>query len=460
MAVHTPNVLVVEDNQTTALIYQSYLERDYHVTIASSGGDALDAFKQGGFSLVLLDLTLPDTDGITLLKAFREIDSTLPIIIVTADYSNQQVMTALRNQANDYLTKPIERTRLQVSVSNALREFDLKRQLTELTGQYDQQRFHSMVGRSARMHAIFDTIRSAANSKASIFITGESGTGKELCAEAVHLESDRRHQPFIALNCAAIPRELLESELFGHVRGAFTGANKDRIGAAQRANGGTLFLDEIGELPIELQSKLLRFIQTQRLQPVGSNELIQVDVRFICATNRDPKEAVAQGLLREDLYYRLNVIPIHLPPLRERGDDALLIAREFLLDYAVEEQKQFERFSPAVEAVLASYPWPGNIRELSNVVRKMVVLNEGDSITPAMLPAELLQQRASSSQEPVKTISSAPAVAPIQPLWQTEKAAIEAAINACHGNIRSAAELLEVSPSTIYRKMERWQRGD
>jgi len=457
------NILIVEDNPTTALIYSSYLDADYRVTSAVNGKEALEYFHQGGFELVMLDLSLPDTDGISLLKHIRSMDEKVPIIIVTSDYSNEQVIIALRNKANDYLTKPIERTRLLVTISNALREFNLSQRISALTNANDGASFHGMIGRSLSINNIFDTIRSSATSRASIFITGESGTGKELCAEAIHLESDRRHRPFIAINCAAIPRELLESELFGHVKGAFTGANTNRIGAAQRADGGTLFLDEIGELPIDLQSKLLRFIQTQKLQPVGSDELLQVDVRFICATNRNPKEAVAAGLLREDLYYRLNVIPIQLPPLRERGHDVILLARKFLRDFSAEENKQFQRFAPAVEAVLHAYRWPGNIRELSNIIRKIVVLHDGEIVTPHMLPSELLEAEKITQGGHTSTTVATPQpkknpTYSLQPLWRSEQQVIEFTIEQCQGNIRAAAQILEVSPSTIYRKMERWQQ--
>ncbi|WP_127346212.1 sigma-54-dependent transcriptional regulator [Pseudidiomarina mangrovi] len=458
------NILIVEDNPTTAMIYSSYLDNDYSVTTAATGQEALDYFRQGGFDLVMLDLTLPDTDGITLLKDIRGLDDHTPVIIVTSDYSSEQVITALRHKANDYLTKPIERTRLLVTISNALREFDLSQRINALTQNTDNVAFHGMIGRSLAITNVFETIRSSAGSRAAIFITGESGTGKELCAEAIHLESDRRHKPFIAINCAAIPRELIESELFGHVKGAFTGANSNRVGAAQRADGGTLFLDEIGELPIDLQSKLLRFIQTQQLQPVGSDQLVQVDVRFVCATNRNPKQAVAEGLLREDLYYRLNVIPIQLPPLRERGNDVILMARQFLRDFSVEERKQFQRFAPAVESVLNAYRWPGNIRQLSNIIRKIVVLHDGEIVTPQMLPSELLEAEKFAVALPVveqqHTSSSDLAAFKLQPLEHSERQIIEFTLSHCKGNIRAAAQILEVSPSTLYRKIERWQQRD
>ena len=307
--------------------------------------------------------------------------------------------------------------------------------------------------------------RAAAPSKATCFITGESGTGKELCAEAIHRESPRRDQPFVAINCAAIPRELMESEVFGHVKGAFTGAASHRDGAASRADGGTLFLDEIAEMNLDLQSKLLRFIQSGRFQRVGDSKEEQVDIRIVCATNRDPLAEVKAGRFREDLYYRLNVIPIPLPPLRERGDDELLIANDMLQRMATEEHKAFRCFAPEAAERMRRYPWPGNVRELENVVRHIVVLNDAEQVSGDMLPAPLKTATSGQSTtlnspppttttlEPITVSSDA-----IRPLWQEEKAIIERAIALC-GNIPRAAALLEISASTIYRKRLSWENN-
>ena len=448
-------ILIIEDNQTTSLIYRNYLGKEFEVTVVDNGAEALESFQQHMADLVLLDLNLPDIDGIQLLQSFREVDKYIPIIIVTGDSSYEQVSKALHLKATDYLTKPIDRGRLNVTIANAFRDVRLTKRISHLNSSSKPYIFHGMVGRSPAITTIFEIIKSAAKSSASIFITGESGTGKELCAEAIHLESDRRNRPFIALNCAAIPRELLESELFGHVRGAFTGANTERVGAAKRADGGTLFLDEIGELPVDLQSKLLRFIQTRKFQPLGSNELVAVDVRFVCATNRDPHEAIAAGILREDLYYRLNVLPIHLPPLRERGDDVVLIARELLKAISLEENKSLQRYSTAVESVFRVYKWPGNIRELSNTIRKIIVLNDGDVITPGMIPSNLIEPKQQITQSPAEDSDQA-TVNPLQPMWKVEQEVILMALKHCDGRVRKAAKLLEIDPSTLYRKIERW----
>jgi two-component system repressor protein LuxO len=317
------------------------------------------------------------------------------------------------------------------------------------------------------MQAVYQMIESAASSKATVFITGESGTGKELCAEAIHKRSPRNGKPFIALNCAAIPKDLMESQIFGHVKGAFTGAISEQEGAAVQADSGTLFLDEIGDMSLELQSKLLRFIQTSTIQKIGGNKLKHVDVRFICATNRDPLLEVQEKRFREDLYYRLHVIPILLPPLRERGDDILLIAREFIDKYAKEEQKFFTSFTADVEAVLLNYDWPGNIRQLQNIVRNVVVLNNAKQVTLEMLPDPLDKLAKEYKNILGSKINNPKTVNPIattfsrrkhiSPLWQVEKETIQHAIALCNGSVSKAAGLLEVSPSTLYRKCQSWE---
>ncbi len=309
------------------------------------------------------------------------------------------------------------------------------------------------------MQSVYRTIDSAASSKASIFITGESGTGKEVCAEAIHAASKRGDKPFIAINCAAIPKDLIESELFGHVKGAFTGAATDRQGAAELADGGTLFLDELCEMDLDLQTKLLRFIQTGTFQKVGSSKMKSVDVRFVCATNRDPWKEVQEGRFREDLYYRLYVIPLHLPPLRERGDDVIEIAYSLLGFMSKEEGKGFVRLAPEVVERFTRYEWPGNVRQLQNVLRNVVVLNHGNEIELSMLPPPLNQvvdNKIRLANLTTETRKENITVHDIFPLWMTEKQAIEQAIEACDGNIPKAASYLDVSPSTIYRKLQAW----
>ena len=327
-----------------------------------------------------------------------------------------------------------------------------------------EQQLEGFVGASVTMQSVYRTIETAAPSRATIFITGESGTGKELCAEAIHRLSGRQRQQLVALNCAAIPKDLMESEIFGHVKGAYTGAVSERIGAAGRAHGGTLFMDEVCEMELELQSKLLRFLQTGCFQKVGSSVTEQVDVRIVCATNRDPLQEVAAGRFREDLYYRLHVIPLHLPPLRERGDDVLRIAEVFLQDFSREEGKRFLRFSEPARKALLSYPWPGNIRQLQNVIRQIVVLHDGTDVMFDMLPDALRSPKDARGEPLVASVTSGeislPVMdkSPVRPLSEVERTAILHAIEVCHGNIPQASRLLEVSPSTLYRKLQGWQQ--
>ncbi len=329
--------------------------------------------------------------------------------------------------------------------------------------------FQGFIGGSAAMQDIYRMVRSIGRSTATVFITGESGTGKEVCARAIHAMSTRAAKPFVPLNCAAIPRDLLESEVFGHLKGAFTGALSDKPGAAAVADGGTLFLDEICEMDLSLQTKLLRFLQTSTIQPVGAPRPIPVDVRIVCATNRDPAEEVRQGRFREDLYYRLHVVPIHMPPLRARADDIMDIAQASLTEYAAEEGKRFIGFHPEVASVLKTRPWPGNVRQLLNVIRNIVVLHDGPLVSPAMLPSEIALDAAHSpaANDPVAP-QAAPFVAPLAStrdrvvplvgvsMAEVERELIEATIAHCDGSIPRAARMLELSPSTIYRKLETW----
>lgn len=315
--------------------------------------------------------------------------------------------------------------------------------------------FQGFIGHSTAMQVVYRMIEQAASSKATVFVTGESGTGKEVCAQAIHKLSLRAQKPFIALNCAAIPKDLIESEVFGHVKGAFTGATSDREGAAMLANGGTLFLDEICEMDLALQGKLLRFLQTGEFNRVGGSKTEKVDVRIVTATNRDPLAEVEAGRFREDLYYRLHVVPIMLPALRERGEDVIEIALALLTTYSAEEKKAFTGFTPEVARMLQSYDWPGNVRQLQNIIRNIVVLHDGERVAPEMVPAPVGGRWARPHGFKKTDFSNASALG-IRPLAQVEREAIEAAITACDGNVPKAAVMLGVSPSTIYRKRLVW----
>jgi two-component system repressor protein LuxO len=470
-------VLIVEDSPSMAMTYKAHLEPlGYSILLAGDGKTAFECLHAQPVDCVLLDLKLPDMDGIDILEEVRTWPAPPAVIVVTANASLTTGVNAVRRGAFDYLVKPISAARLATTVEIALSGVDLRREVETLRRTVEPAGFADFVGRSLPMQAVYRTIEAAAQSTASVFITGESGTGKELTAEALHRLSARKNRAFVALNCGAIPKDLLESVIFGHVKGAFTGATTDQEGAAQRSDGGTLFLDEIGEMDPLLQTKLLRFIQTGSYERVGDLRPRRANIRFLAATNRDPTEAVRSGRLREDLFYRLNVVPIRMPPLRDRGEDIVLIARRFLTQFAASEHRQFKSFAPEVEAWFLSYSWPGNVRQLQNVVRNIVVLHDARVVTLDMLPP--LEETTLPPESPAPPAPApapqpeapAPAIAApampampaspdaIETLAVAERRYIEHAIALCGDNLQLAARKLGISPSTIYRKKEIWER--
>ena len=461
------NVLLVEDSTPLAAIYQEYLKLlPVKVTHVETGVQAKEFIAQNIPSIVLLDLNLPDISGKEILQWIQDNKFPTSVIIITANNSIDIAVDMMRMGATDFLDKPIDANRLQTTVRNTLETNRLKHIVEDYQQAFDREHYHGFIGTSLPMQTVYRIIDSVAPSKASVFITGESGTGKEVCAEAIHNQGSRANAPFIALNCGAIPHDLMESEIFGHIKGAFTGAAADRQGAASLADGGTLFLDEIGEMDMDLQTKLLRFVQTGKFQKVGSSKEESVDIRFICATNRDPQEAVSAGTFREDLYYRLHVVPLQLPPLHDRGDDILAIANNFLVTYAKEENKSFQSFSPDVEVILMRYAWPGNVRQLQNVIRNIVVLHDDTQVMSQHLPPPL-NSALSEFTTPINNtdqsdvpVNKATITNDIRPLAQVEREVIEHAIALCGDNIPKAAALLDVSPSTIYRKKQTWEQDE
>lgn len=456
------SILLVEDSISLAELYSEELRQaDLPIMHVETGKEALAAIRKSVPDVVLLDLGLPDMDGLDILKLVHEEQIPTTVIIITAQGSLNVAVEAMRSGAYDFLVKPFTGERLAVTVNNALERSDLKRTVEVFKEDFARNSFHGFVGESLEMQAVYRVIESAAASKATVFVTGESGTGKEVCAQAIHRSSPRAKGPFTAINCAAIPNELIESEIFGHVKGAFTGATSDRDGAASLADGGTLFLDEICEMDISLQAKLLRFIQTGTFQRVGSGKEEKVDIRLVCATNRDPWQEVEAGRFREDLYFRLHVIPLHLPRLAERGDDVLLIAEHFLRSIAEEEGKAFQRIEPGAAAVFTSYAWPGNVRELENVIRNAIVLQDGEELSADMLAMPQAggpSRRSMSAPRPPQPNRGGSMDSNVRPLAVVERETIESAIEAAGGNIPRAAAMLEVSPSTIYRKKTQWDQ--
>lgn len=463
---------IIEDSLPLATIYAQMLEKmDFKAEVFATGNDGLHAINEIEPDLLLIDMQLPDMHGTEILQRLQSREVGFPRIAVTGHGSVETAVDAMRLGAVDFLEKPFTAERLEITIDNAMERVQLRKEVKVIREQIERDGYAGFVGRSLAMQVVYRIIENAASSRASVFITGESGTGKELCAQAIHEQSDRANGEFVAINCGAIPRELFESEIFGHVKGAFSGATSDRQGAAERAHGGTLFLDEIGEMNLDQQVKLLRLIQTGTFQRVGGNKTLKADIRFVCATNRDPIAMIEGGLFREDLYYRLNVIPIHMPALRERENDVLDIARNFLERISKEEGRQFHTFSPEVEEQFLQHDWPGNVRELQNVVHKAVLLNEGETLSPDMISglkgtarpnaAAPKQLHTQTAQPPAVTQYSAPPQkhpeAAVEPLWLVEKRAIEQSIEHFGGNIPLAAAHLGVSASTIYRKIKSWQ---
>lgn len=458
-----PSILLIEDTRSLSLLYESVLTNaGFEVECAFLAAEAERKHEGADGRLVLLDLMLPDGDGLELLARMRARDPGGKVIVITANGSINRAVEAMRGGAFDFLVKPFDERRLLSAVNNAFEEISGPERLAS-PGDEPKQ-FRGFIGSSPRMQEIFRLIGDIGRSTATVFITGESGSGKELAAQAIHAESGRADGPFIALNCAAIPRDLLESEVFGHLKGSFTGAISDKQGAAAAADGGTLFLDEICEMDLALQSKLLRFLQTSTVTPVGATAPRKVDARIICATNRDPEQEVRDGRFREDLFYRLHVVPIHMPPLRERGDDVIEAAESFLRRYAGQEQKAFTRLGDDLKEALMRHSWPGNLRQLQNVIWNMVILHDGEIATAEMLPAGFQSssglRAGAAPREPGAEQDIAAGVQSLigASLAEVEREFIEATIAANQGSVPRAAAVLGVSPSTIYRKRESWAK--
>ena len=466
MAKKTVLIYIVEDSVPSAMLYKSYVETlGYQARVFHTGMDALAALNEQVPSILIQDIQLPDINGLDIVREVSKAELPTKTIVITSNTEIDYAVEATKSGAFDFIEKPFTFDRLLVTVANALKQSELMDQVQVFSEALGRNSFYDFIGASPAMQIVYKIIENVAQSKASVFITGESGTGKELCASAIHQASPRAKRNFVPINCAAIPKDLFESEIFGHVKGAFSGASTDREGAASLADGGTLFLDEIGEMDLNLQAKLLRLIQSGTLQRVGSNQLQQVDIRFICATNRDPLLEVAAGRFREDLYYRLNVVPIDLPPLRERGEDVLQIAGFLLSRFSKDLKKSFTGFSPEVQQRFLDYEWPGNVRELQNVIENTVIMNNGKLVEIDMLPDSFGRSSGLYAQNTgAESTSTDPQPNPdntedaeIVPLWESEKAAIEKAIRLCQGNIPLAAARLGVSPSTIYRKLKSWE---
>jgi DNA-binding NtrC family response regulator len=390
MAITGTRVLIVDDDPASRRLLEVRLRPlECDVATAGNGEQALTAIRKDVPDLVLLDLQMPKMGGIEVLRALRKDEINVPVIVITAHGSIETAVEAMKEGAYDFITKPVDANHFDIVVRKLLEREGLKREL-ELFSEDADKRYRLVVGKSDKMNDAVETAKKAATSKATVLLLGESGTGKEIFARAIHNWSERRSQPFVAINCVGLSRELLESELFGHEKGAFTGADQLKKGKMELANGGTVFLDEIGDVSQELQTKLLRFLQEREFDRVGGIKAIRVDVRVVAATNRDLDLAVKEGRFREDLYHRLNVVPILLPPLREIREDIPALARHFLQRFAKEVKKNLSGISDKALGKLSAYDWPGNVRELANVVERAVVLGQGPEIAPYDLPPRIV----------------------------------------------------------------------
>ena len=445
-------ILVVEDDgEMRQLLADLLSEEGYQVVVAPDGPSALEKLRQSRFDLTITDLMMPKMRGTELVEKAREIDPEVPVLLITAFGTIESAVEAMRAGAFHYVTKPFRTDEILLHVSRALEQRNLRRELehlrTEIEGRY---RFENIVGKSERMREVFETVAHISDLAANVLIVGESGTGKELIARAIHQHSARAKNPLVPLNCAAIPDTLLESELFGYVRGAFTDARKDRRGLFQEADGGILFLDEISEIPLNLQAKLLRVIEDKEVRPLGSNQAEKVDTRVISACNRNLESLVQEGRFRQDLYYRLNVIRIDLPALRERVEDIPILADHFRRKFARQTKREVIDIEPDALAALMSYRWPGNVRELEHTLERAVLLGKKNTVGIIDLPPPLRTR-----QDAALPFSAAASKG--YTLRDLEREYIARTIENTGGNKTEAARILGVDRTTLYRKLEEYK---
>jgi len=451
----TIRALLVDDDVDLLRFLQAELaERGYDVATARSGDEALALAKsEAAFDVALLDVRMPGPSGLDVCRSLSSACPELPVVLMTAFGDMDAAIAALRAGAHDFLTKPFETEALDVVLKRAaeqserLREVERLRQISE-----GGEGFAGILGASPEIRRLSDIVERISGSDASVLVTGESGTGKELVARAIHSLSKRGRGPFVAINCAAMPDHLLESELFGHERGAFTGARAARVGLLRRAHGGTLFLDEIGDMSLALQPKLLRALQEKLVRPVGSDHEVSFDVRVVAATHQNLQQAVRRGDFRADLYFRLNVISIHVPPLRERRDDILLLAHRFLQEFAKRDNKQLDGFGTEVAAHLLRYDWPGNVRELRNTIEGAVTMARGHLVQLDDLPGLLREAAAPPMPAAPEPVSE------LLPLAEIERRHVLAILDAVGGNKSEAARILGVDRKTLQARLQRYGR--
>jgi two-component system response regulator HydG len=445
-------ILVVDDDESHLMTLKTIIKSwGYIVETADDGEKAVEKVRHRPFDLILMDVRMTNMSGIEALKNIKSYNPSIPILIMTAYSSVETAVEALKEGAYDYLTKPLDFEVLKLTIERVLEHVDLKAEnLTlkeKLKSSFD---ISNIIGKSRPMKELNEMVAMIAPSEATVLITGDSGTGKELIARSIHFNSSRKNDPLIVVNCAALTETLLESELFGHEKGAFTGADKMREGRFMQADNGTIFLDEIGEMSPKMQAKLLRVIQEREIQRVGSDRVFNVDVRIIAATNRDLLEDVSSGKFREDLFYRLNVVNLKVPPLKERIDDIPLLAQHFLEKYAGKNRKSVKGMSPLAMDMLLKYKWPGNVRELENALERAVILLPGEQITERELPLSITQ----SYEGKGGWYAPVPASEEPRSLDDVEKQAILKALDAARGNKSEAARILGINRKTLHKKLQ------
>ncbi len=448
------NILIVDDDASMGEFLEEGLRlRGFAATVATSAASALEHARDHDFDVVLTDLKLGEADGVALCEQLVHSRADVPVVVMTAFGSMESAIVAIRAGAYDFIAKPIHTESLVLSLQRAVQHRQLREEVKRLRRSTigDKKHVDGIVGDSPAMRRVYDLIERIGDTEPPVLISGESGTGKELVALALHRKNGTRTGPFVAINCAAVPANLLESELFGHARGAFTDAKLSRKGLFQEADGGTLFLDELGELPLEMQPKLLRVLQTQRVRPVGGNAEVEVNVRIIAATNRDLEHEISKGAFREDLYYRVNVVPIHVPPLRARGNDVLLLAQHFIDRIG----KRVIGLSSEVARKLLEYDWPGNVRELENCIERAVILTRFDKLTLEDVPEKIGSYRATQL---VFGGGDDPATFPT--LDELERRYIQRVLAAVGGNKALAARMLGLDRRTLYRKLDRYNASE
>lgn len=450
------NILVIEDDQDMCdLLTAGLSRRNFSVTSYVSGKEGLAAVYSHSTDVVLADINLPDMNGLDICKAVATNSPDIPVIIMTAFGSMDTAIAAIRAGAYDFVTKPLDIDILTMSLERAVRYRNLQQKVKKLSNAaMEPRRFDFLLGESPIMEELFSQLSRIADSEASLLITGESGSGKELTARAVHNHSRRKDHSLVTINCAAMPAQLLESELFGHKKGAFTDARTHHKGLFLEADGGTLFLDEVGEIPLDLQPKLLRALEERCVRPVGGTTELPFNVRIIAATNRDLESAVEDGLFREDLFYRLNVIQIEMPPLRSRGTDILLLARKFVEHFSTRQNKAVTGISAGAAEKLLEYPWPGNVRELRNAIEHAVALTHFDMLVPEDLPEKIRLFRNDyilvGDQDPMELIS----------MEEMERRYILHVLKTTGGNRTLTARILKVDRKTLYRKLQRYEEEE